>query len=100
MKYIKLFENFSESSEIEIPEEFSGLVGEVGGLTTTPETIIDLYNELVSPGDFGDIPQLVSYDGKFHDENGDVRDLGAILDEINYALIDEDYPGENYFSGL
>lgn len=91
MKHIKKFNesNFEESpsQSINIPEEFESLIGYYGSNTAHPEDIIDMYNDIVSPGDFGDIPQLVSYqNGNFHNEDGDSIPENVILDELNYGL--------------
>ena len=84
-----------EGNRLIIPNEFPGIIDEVGTITTSNE-IIRLYNELVSPGDFGDIPQLVGYDSNsdmFLNEEGMNIESYVIFDEINYALTGME-PGE------
>lgn len=85
-----------EGNRLIIPNRFPGIIDEVGNITTSSE-IISLYNELVSPGDFDDIPQLVGYDSNremFVNEEGMNIESYVIFDEINYALTGME-PGED-----
>jgi hypothetical protein len=86
MKYLKKFNESFESDNIQIPSEFEYLQSELGE-ETTPNEIIELWNELVIPDTMGDTSKLVGYrNGSFFNEDGDELGVNAILDEINYSL--------------
>ena len=80
----KMYEN-----QIHIPEEYSGVRMELGEFTS-PQDIIDLYNNYVEEG----VP-LVSYseygtEGKFYNEDDDEIPTDVILDELNYSIVGDD----------
>jgi hypothetical protein len=79
---------------IKIPKEYDGVRMELGN-SSSPEDIIDMYNELVASE--GDSARLEKYeDGYFWNESMDEITIDVILDELNYAINggedeDEDY---------
>ena len=80
----KMYEN-----QIHIPEEYSGVRMELGE-STSPQDIIDLYNNYVEEG----VP-LVSYseygtEGKFYNEDDDEIPTDVILDELNYSIVGDE----------
>ena len=80
----KMYEN-----QIHIPEEYSGVRMELGE-STSPEDIIDLYNNYVEEG----VP-LVSYseygtEGKFYNADDDEITTDVILDELNYSIVGDE----------
>ena len=88
-----------EEKTIDIPKRFRHLRNEVGA-TATPNEIKKMWNQEVLPDTMGDTPKLTSFeDGKFVNANGKSIPVSAILDEINYALSDdedEDDEDEDY----
>lgn len=90
---IDAFEELEESkmyeNQIHISKEYSGIRIELG-VSTSPQDIIDLYNNYVEEG----VP-LVSYseygtEGKFYNEDDDEIPTDVILDELNYAINGDD----------
>lgn len=84
----KVIKEQMEGNRLIVPDIFTGIIDEVGNITTSNE-IISLYNELVSPGDFDNVPQLVGFDSNrdmFVNEEGMNIESYVIFDEINYAL--------------
>ena len=90
---IDAIEDLEESkineNQIHIPEEYSGVRMELGE-STSPQDIIDLYNNYVEEG----VP-LVSYseygtEGKFYNEDDDEIPTDVILDELNYSIVGDD----------
>ena len=86
MKYLKLFESFSEDlNKIHIPIEYTGIIMELGE-EVYPDEIISYYNQIVEEG-----TPLVSYseygtEGMFYNENDEEVPTNVILDELNYAI--------------
>ena len=78
----KMYEN-----KIHIPEEYSGVRMELGE-STSPEDIMDAYNNTVARED---VPQLTGYwDGIFYTEDDVDTTLDAVLDELNYAIVGDE----------
>lgn len=85
----ELEESKINENQIHIPEEYSGVRMELGEFTS-PQDIIDLYNNYVEEG----VP-LVSYseygtEGKFYNEDDDEIPTDVILDELNYSIVGDD----------
>ena len=85
----ELEESKINENQIHIPEEYSGVRMELGE-STSPQDIIDLYNNYVEEG----VP-LVSYseygtEGKFYNEDDDEIPTDVILDELNYSIVGDD----------
>ena len=89
MKYLKLFESFSEDlNKIHVPSQYTGVIMELGE-EVYPDEIIDMYNEIVASE--GESIPLVSYseygtEGMFYNENDEEVPTNVILDELNYAI--------------
>ena len=89
MKYLKLFESFSEDlNKIHVPSQYTGVIMELGE-EVYPDDIIDMYNEIVASE--GESIPLVSYseygtEGMFYNENDEEVPTNVILDELNYAI--------------
>ena len=78
----KMYEN-----QIHIPEEYSGVRMDLGE-STSPEDIMDAYNNTVARED---VPQLTGYwDGIFYTEDDVDTTLDAVLDELNYAIVGDE----------
>ncbi len=78
-----------QEPQIEIPEELEVLRVEIGK-TTTPNQIIELWNDCVLPDNMNDDSELVKFrDGFFYNKRGEKFPTDSILDEINYSLSDE-----------
>lgn len=81
---VKPLVNEREEGEnmIRIPKDYRGVRSELGKVST-PEDIIDAYNNIVEEG-----TPLVSYseDGFFTNEDGQEIEVSIILDELNYAI--------------
>jgi hypothetical protein len=66
---------------IRIPKDYRGVRSEIGKVST-PEDIIDTYNDIVEEG-----TPLVSYsDGAFYNEDDEEIPVDVVLDELNYAI--------------
>jgi hypothetical protein len=79
----------NDQSDHSIPEELEVLRVEIGK-TTTPNQIIELWNDCVLPDNIDDDSELVKFrDGFFYNKRGEEFPTDSILDEINYSLSDE-----------
>ena len=84
IKVIKILIKENDSERISIPSQFKG-VRKVSGVSVHPEDIIDDYNEWVIEG----IP-LDSYsNGVFFNEEDEEVKLEDILDDLDYAIIND-----------
>ena len=80
---VKPLVNEREEGEnmIRIPKNYRGVRMELGKVST-PEDIIDAYNDIVEEG-----TPLVSYsNGIFYNEDDEEIPVDVVLDELNYAI--------------
>jgi 5'(3')-deoxyribonucleotidase len=83
-------EKEEKDNMIKIPKRFRALRDELGA-EATPNEIKKFWNKYVLPDTMGDTPKLSSFeDGKFVNAKGKSLPVSAILDELNYALSDDD----------
>lgn len=88
-RIVKRVINESGDNDIEIPEEFEGVINELGN-NPSPQEIIDAYNSEVEEG-----TPLVDYlKGIFYNENDEEIPLDVVLDELNYAITGEEWEEE------
>ena len=96
MRLIKRVINETNQDEkyIFIAKDFKGVRMEFGGESSvTPQSIIELYNEYVEDG-----TPLVKYltrtknrNDVFINEDGEEIDKVTVLDELNYAILGDEY---------
>ena len=80
---VKPLVNEQEEGEnmIRIPKDYRGVRSELGKVST-PEDIIDTYNDIVEEG-----TPLVSYsDGVFYNQDDEEISVDVVLDELNYSI--------------